>query len=66
MLNKIVPGTVKNIHPNPRIIRQMENLNNYLEGCKKIGVPNNVHFDTLEFHENHPVEIQNVRRPSGD
>eukprot|EP01103_Thecamoeba_quadrilineata_P011343 TRINITY_DN2687_c0_g1_i1.p1 TRINITY_DN2687_c0_g1~~TRINITY_DN2687_c0_g1_i1.p1 ORF type:complete len:1007 (+),score=188.05 TRINITY_DN2687_c0_g1_i1:223-3021(+) len=51
VLNAIKPGTVSKIYEGPIHFKQMENINSFLEGCKRIGMPENNLFITSDLYE---------------
>eukprot|EP01118_Nematostelium_gracile_P018808 TRINITY_DN849_c0_g1_i1.p1 TRINITY_DN849_c0_g1~~TRINITY_DN849_c0_g1_i1.p1 ORF type:complete len:258 (-),score=76.85 TRINITY_DN849_c0_g1_i1:78-851(-) len=51
LLNKIEPGTVPKINTQNMAFKQMENIAAYLEGSRKLGVPDQYNFMTVDLFE---------------
>ena len=51
LVNKIKPGTVKNISKQKMPFMQMENINNFLKACSAFGVPKHDAFMTIDLYE---------------
>jgi len=50
-LNKIQPGTVPKIQTSNMPFKQMENIAAYIEGSRKLGVPDEYNFMTVDLFE---------------
>eukprot|EP01080_Neovahlkampfia_damariscottae_P011822 gene11822-5153_t len=51
LVNKIKPGTVKNISKQKMPFMQMENINNFLKAIASFGVPKHDSFMTIDLYE---------------
>jgi len=51
LINTIRPGTVKKINKMKMPFMQMENISNFLQGCRKIGVQDHDCFETVDLYE---------------
>jgi hypothetical protein len=51
LINKIKPGSVKTINDSKMAFKQMENIENFLTGCKNFGVPEIHLFQTADLHQ---------------
>jgi len=62
-LNKIQPGTVKKINTSTMPFKQMENVAAYIEGSRKLGVPDEYNFVTVDLFEgkNLAQVVENIR-----
>eukprot|EP01114_Cavostelium_apophysatum_P003229 TRINITY_DN13011_c0_g1_i1.p1 TRINITY_DN13011_c0_g1~~TRINITY_DN13011_c0_g1_i1.p1 ORF type:complete len:252 (+),score=71.74 TRINITY_DN13011_c0_g1_i1:95-850(+) len=62
MLNKIEPGTVPKIQTSNMPFKQMENIASYVQGSKKLGVPDEYNFVTVDLFEgkNLGQVVQNI------
>jgi len=62
-LNHVVPKTVVKINEHPKLdFPKRENVSNYLDGCKSIGLNKSKVFETPDLYEgrNLPLVIENV------
>eukprot|EP00002_Diphylleia_rotans_P006359 TRINITY_DN15741_c0_g1_i1.p1 TRINITY_DN15741_c0_g1~~TRINITY_DN15741_c0_g1_i1.p1 ORF type:complete len:192 (-),score=44.85 TRINITY_DN15741_c0_g1_i1:187-762(-) len=59
-INRVKPNTVKKINTNSMAFMQMENLSNFLAGCKSLGVIDSDLFSPVDLYEekNWPQVIQ--------
>jgi len=62
LLNSLQPGTVPNIHTGNMAFKKMENIAAYVAGSKKLGVPDEYNFVTVDLYEgkNLAQVVQNV------
>jgi len=62
MLNKLQPGTVPKISDSNMPFKQMENVAAYVEGSRKLGVPDEYNFVTVDLFEgkNMGQVVQNI------
>jgi len=51
LLNSLQPGTVSKINTQNMAFKQMENIAAYIEGSKKLGVPDQYNFMTVDLYE---------------
>jgi len=51
IMNVIKPGSVKKINTGKMAFKQMENINNFLEGCESIGCKKLDLFQTVDLYE---------------
>jgi len=51
LLNKLEPGTISNINHQNMPFKQMENIAAYIEGSRKLGVPDEYNFVTVDLYE---------------
>ncbi len=51
LLNKIQPNTIKKINKMSVAYMQMENIKNYLDGCRSLGMADRDLFDTVDLFE---------------
>jgi len=51
LLNSLQPGTVAKINTQNMAFKQMENIAAYIEGSKKLGVPDQYNFMTVDLYE---------------
>jgi hypothetical protein len=51
LINTIRPGTVKKINKMKMPFMQMENISNFLQGCRKLGVADHDCFETVDLYE---------------
>jgi len=57
LLNTIKPGVVPKIHESKIAYRHMENIGQYLKGCKALGVPVTDLFDTPDLYEERNINL---------
>jgi len=55
LMNAIKPGSVKKINDSKMAFKQMENTNNFLDGCEKIGCNKLDLFQTVDLYEGQNV-----------
>lgn len=62
IINKIKPGTIPEPARTGLAFKQMENIQNYLHGCKELGLPESSLFNTIDLFEEKNVNmvIKNV------
>lgn len=62
LLNKLEPGTVPKISTSKMPFNQMENIAAYISGSRKLGVPDEYNFMTVDLYEgkNLAQVVQNV------
>ena len=62
LINAIKPGSIRKILTSPMPFKQMENINAYTEACKKVGVPSQDLFVTVDLFEgkNLPAVVRNL------
>lgn len=51
LINKIRAGTVKKIEASAMPFKQMENISNFLKGCRTLGIPEHDLFETVDLFE---------------
>jgi len=51
LINTIRPGTVKKVNKMKMPFMQMENISNFLQGCRKLGVADHDCFETVDLYE---------------
>ena len=55
-INTIQPGTVKKIETSKMVFKQMENVTNFIRGCRGLGVPEPVsRTSTTKIHIRQPL-----------
>lgn len=52
LMNVVRPGTVRRVNKSPGMpFKQMENISNFLKGCRAVGVPEYSLFETVDLFE---------------
>jgi len=51
IINKIQPGLIPEPARSPLAFKQMENIQNYLNGCRQLGLPQSSLFNTIDLFE---------------
>lgn len=51
LINRIRPGTVKKVESSSMPFKQMENISNFLKGCRTLGIPEHDLFETVDLYE---------------
>jgi hypothetical protein len=51
LMNKLKPGTISKINNSKMAFMQMENIDSYINACKKVGVPEEYQFVTVDLYD---------------
>jgi len=58
LINSIKPGTIKKINENTALaFKLMDNITNFIRGCRLLGVPEHDIFDTIDLYEEKDVGL---------
>jgi hypothetical protein len=57
LVNTIRPGTVKKVNESKMPFKQMENISNFLKGCRVLGVAEHSLFETVDLFEEKDIAL---------